>query len=277
MSRRTFVWALVLVLLTGGAFWIGRLSNRSTTEVQRISELEKENAELRASLRNLQQQPPEVAADASPDRDQPVRQPRARTESRPFDENQVIVSLRESLAAQQRALTERESRIAALEREIETVREEKNRLADHQSELDQQVASFRKQVEQVHVEVKSRDDQLAQLQAERRKLRDQATDSGQKLSRVQKAVADLQDLHRRRETHMTNLLNRYRDVNQQYRAFATVLDNRATAEGATGGTAGPELARIQNAIQLAEEEIRQLNTLNAQAQRVQKQLEAAIQ
>jgi hypothetical protein len=74
---------------------------------------------------------------------------------------------------------------------------------------------------------------------------------------------------------LNSLLSRYKEVTEQYRAFASILENRRGPEGTPGANisiAGPELSRIQNTLTLAEEDLRQLNALNAQALRIQKKL-----
>ncbi len=75
---------------------------------------------------------------------------------------------------------------------------------------------------------------------------------------------DFDDLNRRRDQYMTNVLRRYREVTDLYRTLSLRQE-------------GPrdDLSRIQNAISLAEEDMRQLQSLNAQARRLQRDLQAA--
>lgn len=76
---------------------------------------------------------------------------------------------------------------------------------------------------------------------------------------------------------MATILGRYRDITEQYRALANLFDNRRGAEGTPGSATvnpGPELARIQSTVGMAEEDLRQLNGLNAQALQLQKRLQA---
>jgi hypothetical protein len=56
------------------------------------------------------------------------------------------------------------------------------------------------------------------------------------------------------------MLRRYKDVTEQYRALSARLDNP------------PDTSRIQDSIALAEEDMRQLAGLNAQASRLQQRI-----
>ena len=65
------------------------------------------------------------------------------------------------------------------------------------------------------------------------------------------------------------MLSRYRDLNDQFRSVSGMLDTRSRGEGAAGM---PDLGRLQNAISLAEEDMRQLGNLNAQALQLQRRM-----
>ena len=130
-------------------------------------------------------------------------------------------------------------------------------------------------IEAKDTELTEKNGQLAQLETANRKLSADSSAAGQKASQTLKYSDELQEIYRRREAALHTLIDRYKDVTEQYRAFASVLENRRGPEGTAGNgiaTAGPELGRIQNTISMAEEDLRQLNTLNAQAIRVQKKL-----
>jgi hypothetical protein len=130
-------------------------------------------------------------------------------------------------------------------------------------------------VEAKESEIGRRNDRVAQLEAENKRLSADVGAAGQKAGEIQKSSDELQAIYRRRESALNVLINRYKDVTEQYRALASVLENRRGPEGSAGtaiSIAGPELGRIQNTIALAEEDLRQLNTLNAQALRLQKKL-----
>jgi hypothetical protein len=86
-----------------------------------------------------------------------------------------------------------------------------------------------------------------------------------------KLADDMEDVARRRETLVTNLSTRYREASDTLRALSLQLENRGA-----GAASGPnDLSRIQNAVTLAEEDLRQLRSLSARARQLQKELAAA--
>ena len=70
--------------------------------------------------------------------------------------------------------------------------------------------------------------------------------------------------------YLNNILRRYREITEQYHAMAGVLDSRRDREAAPVNNT--EISRIQNAISLADEDLKQINALNAQASRLEKKL-----
>jgi hypothetical protein len=66
-------------------------------------------------------------------------------------------------------------------------------------------------------------------------------------------------------------LRRYRQITEQYRSMAGMMQTQRTDAPAAGSA---DLARIQDSIAMAEEDLRQLNNLNAQALLIQKKMAA---
>lgn len=81
-------------------------------------------------------------------------------------------------------------------------------------------------------------------------------------------AAQLDDIQRRRDSTIASVLRRYRELANEYRSFGTAL--AAPNERELTPKGGPELSRIQNTIALVEEDLRQLNGLEAQAALVRK-------
>jgi chromosome segregation ATPase len=278
MTRSTKVWMILLPLLLGFAgFWLARAIYRSTSEQARITQLETENAELKSSLEKLRANVPTPSGptdDARVAPGSPSRTPLKREPSH-VDDTGAIRTLRDSLSAANQSIAEWQTRAGELQAQLDQVRDEQKRLAAIQSDLNEQIASSKRLVEAKDAELTRKTEQLAQLEAANKKLSADVTTAGQKASQVLKSADELQEIYRRRESSLNILINRYKDVTEQYRAFASVLENRRGPEGTAGSTisiAGPELSRIQNTITMAEEDLRQLNALNAQALRLQKKL-----
>jgi hypothetical protein len=83
-------------------------------------------------------------------------------------------------------------------------------------------------------------------------------------------TASLQSLDRRRDAHLTSITRRYRDITGQFRTMSAMLDS--TRDGSSSAFSDAALMRIQNAISLADDDLRQLNELNAQASQLEKKL-----
>ena len=183
--------------------------------------------------------------------------------------------MRENLDAANRSASEWQGRATELQTRLEELTEEQKRLAANVSDLTGQLESSRRRVEAKEAELGRTMEQLVNLEAANKKLRDDANAAGQKASQLLRTSTELQQVYRRRESYLNTVTSRYREVTDQYRAFASVLENRRGPEGTPGAgisIAGPELTRIQNSIALAEEDLKQITALNAQALRLQRKL-----
>ncbi len=115
---------------------------------------------------------------------------------------------------------------------------------------------------------------VAALEADNAKLTAQTTAIGTQAGDLSRIVANLQDLNRRRDSYLTSILRRYRDITSDFRAMSSMLDtshdpNREPNGGACGGAF---LGRIQSAVSSAEDDLRQINELNEREQKLEKQL-----
>jgi hypothetical protein len=88
---------------------------------------------------------------------------------------------------------------------------------------------------------------------------------------TQQTISDLESVFHRREMYLNDILRRYKEITEQYRAMSGIRDSR---DRQAGTVSSAELSWIQNAIALAEEDFKQIYALNAQAQRLQKKLPA---
>jgi chromosome segregation ATPase len=117
--------------------------------------------------------------------------------------------------------------------------------------------------------LKSNRDRVTQVEIAYQKLRDASGGAAQKIAQLQQLATELQDIHQRREVYLNSILRRYKQITEQYRSMTGVLQGQRTDAPAVGGT---DLARIQDSIAMAEEDLRQLNNLNAQALLIQKKM-----
>lgn len=114
----------------------------------------------------------------------------------------------------------------------------------------------------------------AALEADNTKLTSDNASVGTRTADVSRILTNLQELDRRREAYLTSILRRYRDLGSDFRNMGSMLDtshdpNHDANAGACGGAA---LSRIQNAVNSAEDDLRQINELNDRTQKLLKQL-----
>jgi chromosome segregation ATPase len=276
MTRLRRFLALLLPLAIGViSFWLGRTTSRSGEEADRLAQLDQENRELKSAVEQLRSHELDRRAAGG---EAPLRgesRPRTPLKQSPHtDQAEAVRAIQESLASANRSIAEWQARTNELQAQLDQAREEQKRLAAVETNLTEQLAAAARRLETREAELARKTDQVALLEAAR-KLQERAVVAAQQDNQQLKSSAELQELYRRRESYLSSLIGRYREITEQYRAFASVLENRRGPEGTPGAgisIAGPELARIQNSIAMAEEDLRQVNALNAQALRVQKKL-----
>ncbi len=276
MPKGRVVW-VVAALAAGAAILAVALLmvNRRTVALSgqdgELTGLRDENRDLRAQvdqlaaeLRALQGQPGVAAAG-------PGALSQARKADLPpatLDALRNLGQLREDLASARAAGERWQDRITQLEGEIEKVKDENAVLSTRQRDLEEQAAGAGRLVDAMRAELKGKNDRLAPLELANQAMREENRQSREKLRRLAELSAQLEDVNRRRESYLTNILRRYREITDQYRA----LNGRGEDRPASQAPGGTEASRIENAVSLAEEDLRQLRNLNAQAERLQREL-----
>lgn len=177
------------------------------------------------------------------------------------------------LASTQAAFEAASKKLAELEAEIEPLRKEATELRESSRALEERLAAANKVATALEAESKSQGERLQSLTAANRELRERGDRASRSADSMTRLVDDMDDLNRRREVHLNSLLRRYREITDLYRGVATRIDT--IRDNAPAG--GTDLSRIQNAIGLAEEDLRQLQTINAQAAKLRRDVAAARQ
>jgi FtsZ-binding cell division protein ZapB len=139
--------------------------------------------------------------------------------------------------------------------------------ADWQSRLD----AVQKELSATQVEVQNSRQRVAELEKANAKLTSESGANSARAVERERVLASLQDLDRRRESYLTSIADRYRDLTNRFRTMSGMLDsNRSSNSNSFSGAA---LELIQNAISLTDNDLQHLNELNARAFRLQKKLE----
>ena len=264
------VWVAAIVALGAGIalVWQVRVNHR---QAARLEQLSAENGALRRRPGSLAPQatpavPPPATEPPADQRHGAARQPP------PGSNPEDLITIQRfklNLSDANSSIARLESRLDEAAAKIQELSVDNKRLSASEADLTPSLATANQTIDVLQKELKSRSDHATQIEIAYQKLRDQSGADGQKLAHLQELAAEMRDVQQRRETYLNSLLRRYRQINEQYRSLAGVLQDQRTGTPAPGST---EVARIQDSISLAEEDLRQLSNLDAQALRIQKKM-----
>jgi chromosome segregation ATPase len=260
---------LGLLVLAFGLVVFGLVRAR-TNQSANMTRIEAENRALRARAKELERNASlfhlELPAEPGPVRPETERGQKSPVNA--VEQAKLLIQFREQLAAANRSVEGLQLRIQQLQYTIEKMTEENKTLAASESELKEKAAATDRVLHAFEAETKTKEDRLAQLESNNRKLREDNLASDEKSRQTARLLHDLEEINRRREAYLNTVLRRYRDVTDQYRGLSARLDRENSGPGAS------ELGAIQNAISMAEEDLHQLSSLNAQASHIQQKIAA---
>jgi len=252
-------------------YWESRLISSQATQ---LSLRMQENDQLRRRVDRLSRAEP-----AQPSPQAPAPAPRLALRNAPGGGTQAISAaehqverLQDSLDRSNAEVARLQSRLSDLEAQMANVTEENRRLRAADEDLKRGLAEAHETMEKVQTDLKANSSRVQELESANRRLQEESAGGKQSAAQTRQVAAELDGLFRRREMYLNNILRRYKDVTEQYRALAGVLDSRRDRQAAPAS--GNEISRIQNTIAMAEEDMKQLQALTAQAQRLQKKLPA---
>jgi chromosome segregation ATPase len=270
------IWvAIVLVcaaIAAGGAviFWqtrvVSRLQTQLAARAAEKAELERRVDQLTRAQAGNPAATPEPSAPrlARPDAGTAAAAALSASEQR-------AEQLRESLAQATKEADRLQARVSDLQGQVESAATDNRRLTAAAEESKKGLGEADQAIETLRAELKANNARAAQLESLNARLKDEAAAGKQSSSQIQQIVSELEGIFRRREMYLNNILRRYREITEQYRAMSGVIGSR-DREAATGSSA--EISRIQNTIALAEEDLKQISALNAQVSRLEKKLQA---
>jgi chromosome segregation ATPase len=272
-SITLWVTALVYLLLLGGA--AVAIYKQSRTIFDQAAQLSKRGAENEQLRRQIQQLASTPAAPAGPE--SPVPAPKSgprRAPGSPVEEltyaEQRAQRFQDALNQSNTELARLQARINDLESHADAATLEKRGLAAELESSRNDLAEANRTVETVRAELSANKSRLTELESASAKWKQESATAGLSAAQLDQTLSELENLFRRRETYLNNILRRYREVTEQYRSLVGVMDSRRDRQSAP--VTSPEISRIQNAISLTEEDIRQIHALDAQAQRLEKKL-----
>jgi chromosome segregation ATPase len=168
------------------------------------------------------------------------------------------------------AMARLQARVSELETQVLNLSADRGRLTAVANEAQSRISELDQRLDAAADERSAREKRVRDLEAEVARLRALGAQSERKGSQVAEMTKELQDLSRQQQAYLANILRRYREVTDLMRTLPSTSD---MTRG--GGGNGPEVARIQTAIAMADEDLRQLNELNVRLGRVQKEIASA--
>jgi len=268
------VWLTLVIVcaaLAGAGnviFWQARMISRVQGQVASRAT---ENAELQRRLDQLTHAPAEQAP-AAPKASMPRLTPSdagASGAEALYAAEQRAGHLRDSLAEANAEITRLQARTSDLQAQVESAAADHHALTAAAEASKKGLADAQETVETVRAELQANSARITQLEKSNARLKEDAATAKQSPGPAQQIISDLEGIFRRRETHLNNILRRYREITEQYRAMSGVMDSQRDRGVATSAA---EISRIQNSIALAEEDLKQINVLNAQAALLERKL-----
>ena len=277
-SHKLIRWTLLLLLIGVVASGIAlfRYVRLYSETASALANLQSESKEWRITVEqlgaendNLRRQlgmPPAHSDDAA--RAARERRQAEQAAAAGLEATRMLGKLEENVAAATNKAAALELRTHELESTLESTRAELQRLTATEADLKERLDGTNRIVQAMQSELKVRTDRATQLDIENRTLREENRKLTEKSSQATGLMRDIDDINRRRDALLNQIQRRYRDLTDQYRVMAARSDRDGLGAG------GGDLSRLQHAISLAEEDLRQLNALNAQAARAQQRARA---
>ena len=267
MRREHLQFALVLTLAVALVASLGVIFRQSW----RLAILERQQAtdlqslhQLLASLRQreLQKAPAEVESPTPPG-----------------DYQAALAQRNATIERLNRELSQAQANLMGLQAQLSNSNEEREKALASANELQQkekedwqnQLWALKQDLESAQAEAQGSRQRFAALEADNAKLSSNNNAVSARAADFAHVVTQLQDLDSRRDALLTSIMRRYRDITSQFRAMSGMLGSSRDSNTSSPFT-DAALTRIQSAVSSADDDLRQLTELNAQARQLEKKL-----
>ena len=268
MVSRLAEFSAALVAIIAVVFIWQTVSLRST-----VRRLEQENRTLANQLQKLKSQPapaPRVVTAPAP------VSPPERPEPSPADlralaqKNEAISKLQDDLAAARAQIGDLQNSVLTLKGQNSSLDQQaREKLAAAAANCNQRLADAAHSLDAIQGDLTTEKSKAAELVEANRALRAQAA-APKPVRPTSDLAAQLRDITLRRESYLRGVLRRSRHISAQYRSFSGAMAGRQDQQITPWNSA--EVSRIESAISSAEDDLRQLDALNAQASLLEKKL-----
>lgn len=279
-AGRKWPWILV-VALAGVAVLAGltALVNSRNLEFERARadalnaeklELQEQSAGLRERLQVLEVEMQAIAQTGNQSAEAALRRQRE-LESARSKEVATLDRYQQTLEEARSHHEELSRKVVSLEREVADLQSEAERLRRSESDLQSQMESAMRLTAALREQLQSKEKTLASLERAYQRYKDSNQESSRQLEAVTSTIADMEELNRRRLRLLEQGTRKAREISENFRTMAVRIDS--DSRGQSGMSA--EITRLQSAALALEDQIAQINDLNAQATRLERRLEQA--
>ncbi len=258
----TLVLVLAVALLALAGMLLRQSRRLATYQKQRAAD-QQSLRELRAALR--QQGFPKTPVEVE------GRAPAAEYQAALAKRDQAIKELNRKLSDAQTSITNLQAQLQTSGKEHAAALAAVNdRCQKQQSTWQGQLDALKQQLSSAQDESQAARLRIAALEQATAKLRGESSAGSAQTAQVGHLVSDLLDLERRRDGYLTSIIRRYSDITNQFRAMSGMLDS--THDTSSDACSGAALSRIQDAVSSANDDLDQLNELNARALQLRRKL-----
>lgn len=246
----------LMAILLGVSGWLGWRADRlRSVAVERVSQLEVELAKRGVVVPSVEVAPTEKEEKALAKT--PVA-PREIIDAGKY--LRMIDELRSRAHELDKDLLQARLETEQLQEKIATQTDDLKKLGEQLSSVKEDAVKQQRVSDALETELKFKAQRLVQVETSEKLLQEKLGKADLAAKRVIVVSKEIEDLNRRREASLLTLERRYREVTDLYRGFSLNLQTR---DNPGQGLQAGDLSRIQTALQQAEEELRQLRTLNA--------------
>lgn len=183
----------------------------------------------------------------------------------------TIQQLTEKLKAAQGSVTQLQQDLSDTKEENRNAAESSSqRYQEMQTGLQNRLKDVQAELDSSQSDLQASRQRIASLQKVNDRLQSQNGEGSRRAAEQEHILNSLQDLDRRRESYLTSIADRYRNLTSQFRTMSGMMDStRGRDSSAFNGQA---LDQIQNAISLTDNDLQHLSELNAKAFQLEKRL-----
>ena len=263
MQSKTTTFSLIALCALLGSMLLWRLSavSADTRSLEaRISVLSQELAAAR------EQRVPAASVTESPVTEKPTVSKPSAGPSLQRTSTTELAKLNADLATARTRISDLESKVLSLDADKATITQQRQQeLAASEETCRTRVAEVQRSLEAAQADVKTAQQRAVLFESENENLR-KAQNVAPKAAVRSAATAapegELDELSRRRDAYLKSLIRRYREIDNDYRAFMRDPQGPHVND--------PALLRIQATLSQAEEDLRQIDSLNAKTLLVEK-------